>query len=130
MVDLWRQFSSVPVRKQPVSNIHPPTAAPNKTTGGAALYDLSDVIGYTQALGSILQGRLFIVTKEGRVGLAPVDTHTGDFIALFAGSDVPFIVRMVEGCTKDNLKFYLIGDCFVHGVMYGGTWENDWQGSV
>ncbi len=119
MVDLWRQFSSVPVRSQPVSNIHPPIAAPNKTTGGAALYDLSDVIGYTLALRNILQGRLFFVTKEGRVGLAPVNTHTGDFIALFAGSDVPFIVRMAEGCTKDNLQCYVIGDCFVHGVMYG-----------
>ena len=119
MVDLWRQFASVQVLQQAVSNIHPPVAAPNKTTGGAALYDLSDVIGYTLALRNILQGRLFMVTKEGRVGLAPVNTHTRDFIALFAGSDVPFIVRMAEGCTKDNPKCYLIGDCFVHGVMYG-----------
>ena len=119
LVDVWRQFSSVPVRQQPIGNMHPDAKAQNKTISGATLFDFSDVMGYTLALRNILQGRLFMVTREGRVGLAPVDTHVGDFIALFAGSDVPFIVRMVEGCTKDDFKCYLIGDCFVHGVMYG-----------
>lgn len=85
------------------SNIHHPTAAPNKTTSGAAPYDLSDVVGYTLALRNMLHGRLLLVTKEGRGGVAAVDTHTGDFIMLFAGSDVPFIVQMAEVYTKDNL---------------------------
>lgn len=51
----------------------------------------------------MLHGRLLLVTKEGRGGVAAVDTHTGDFIMLFAGSDVPFIVQVAEVYTKDNL---------------------------
>lgn len=128
IVDLWRRFASVPVRKQPVGNIQPAVAAPNMATSGPELYDLSDVVGYMLALRNILHGRLFMVTKAGRIGLAPVDTHRGDFVALFAGSDVPFVVRIAEGSTNDHLKWYLIGDCFVHGVMYGGLGEKIGKG--
>ncbi len=45
--------------------------------------------------------------------IAPLTTQVGDMIYLLPGSDVPFVLR------PEDKNFRLIGQCYVHGVMYG-----------
>jgi hypothetical protein len=63
-----------------------------------------------------LKGRRFCVTRKGYIGLVPIETKTGDEIAVFDGATVPFVLRQAE---KGDGAFYLIGECYVHGIMKG-----------
>ena len=63
-----------------------------------------------------LKGRRFCVTRKGYIGLVPIETKTGDEIAVFDGATVPFVLRQAE---KGHGAFYLIGECYVHGIMKG-----------
>jgi hypothetical protein len=60
--------------------------------------------------------RRFCVTRKGYIGLVPIETKTGDEIAVFDGATVPFVLRQAE---KGDGAFYLIGECYVHGIMKG-----------
>jgi len=59
--------------------------------------------------------RICIRTKDGSVGAAPLDAEVGDEVVIFAGSRTPFILRKAE----DPRDYYIIGDCFVKGIMHG-----------
>ena len=59
------------------------------------------------------QGRQFALTQRGRMGWVPVAARMGDDVGLFAGCRIPFVLRTVEKGYK------LMGDAYVHGVMYG-----------
>lgn len=56
--------------------------------------------------------RPFIV-DQGYLGLGPADVEEGDIVVVFLGVNVPFILRPVRD------KYALVGDCYVHGIMYG-----------
>ncbi|KAH8651210.1 heterokaryon incompatibility protein 6 [Xylariales sp. PMI_506] len=59
-------------------------------------------------------GRAFATTHDGFMGLVPHLTQPGDVVAVLFGSTVPHVLRDVgKGC------YMLIGDAFVHGMMYG-----------
>ena len=118
LVDLWNEFQSKPF--QALGRQFETTgAAPEKAFSGGEVYNLSELYGYRVLLRRTLNDRQFIVTSEGRVGLAPAIAQRLDRIALFAGSSVPFVVRAAEDSTKEHTIYYIIGDCFLHGVMYG-----------
>ncbi|PVH69973.1 hypothetical protein DL98DRAFT_661395 [Cadophora sp. DSE1049] len=58
----------------------------------------------------------FCVTKRGYVGIVPYEANIGDEICVFHGGAVPFILR------RDSLRgsqFRLIGESYIHGIMYG-----------
>ena len=69
-----------------------------------------------------LKGRRFCVTKTGCIGLVPIETETGDEIAVFDGATVPFVLRQAE---KGDGAFYLIGECYVHGIMKGEALDKE-----
>ena len=60
----------------------------------------------------------FLVTRRGYVGIAPNEAIVGDLVCVFGGGAVPFVVRPKEAGTHK-----LIGECYVHGVMYGESIE-------
>ena len=62
--------------------------------------------------------RLFCSTKQGRIGLAPCTTQTGDLVAIIMGADVPFVLRSTGVGTYE-----LVGDCYIHGIMDGEALE-------
>jgi hypothetical protein len=64
-------------------------------------------------------GRRMVVTNSGLLGLASAETQVGDLIALFHGGKVPLIVRM------KGTQYQLIGDCYVHGAMYGSAFKQE-----
>ena len=68
-------------------------------------------------LAAIL-GRVLFVTQQGYVGLAPHGAKVGDEVAIMLGGDVPLLLRRV-GHGLNGPEFHLLGECFVHGLMFG-----------
>jgi hypothetical protein len=64
--------------------------------------------------------RVPLVTTRGFLGLGPPAAEVGDLVVVLGGGDVPFVLRSV-GVRGDGARerFKLIGEAYVHGVMYG-----------
>jgi hypothetical protein len=58
-------------------------------------------------------GRIFLMTKSGLVGLAPLEAVPGDIVVVLLGAPVPHVLRKKGG------YYTLVGECYVHGVMGG-----------
>ncbi|KAF5662409.1 heterokaryon incompatibility het-6 [Fusarium circinatum] len=59
--------------------------------------------------------RVLFVTEKGYLRLGPARTEVGDDVSLIAGAHVPFVLR------KGTQGWILVGETYVHGVMYGET---------
>ena len=62
--------------------------------------------------------RRFFITKQGRMGLAPVAAAVGDRIAIFASGDMPFVVRRVSDEDGEAAKYILMGSCYLDGESF------------
>ena len=60
--------------------------------------------------------RLF-ATDRGYIGLGPREMQEGDHVYILSGGDVPYILRPIPGPRPRT--FELVGDCYLHGIMYG-----------
>lgn len=60
-------------------------------------------------------GRKFILTTNGRVGLAPAGCQVGDVICVFLGACVPHVLR--SNVEPPDTTFRFVGDCYLHGIM-------------
>jgi hypothetical protein len=103
---------------------------------------------YRTALGEMLPGKRFCVTKQGYLGMVPKESQVGDSIYVPFGADVPFIIRQqdAEGelsipslaqlqlqetisslvgtdspflAEPQSSTYAIIGPCYVHGIMDG-----------
>lgn len=87
--------------------------------------------------------RTLFVTEQGRMGVGPRDTATGDHIAVLAGSTVPFLLRQASKhtcrgglsqallprdtdeqrkpvpCLELHQCYNVVGDTYVTGIMDG-----------
>jgi hypothetical protein len=74
---------------------------------------------------SVIAGTMYnyFSTKDGRIGLGPCSMEPGDAVYIFYGAKAPHIVRF-----KSSRLLYkkakqspgqLVGDAYVHGLMYG-----------
>lgn len=68
---------------------------------------------------SALSGGMLFLTTEGRFALGFCAVRRGDFICVFAGLEIPFIVRPEGSC------FTFVGYAYVDGVMDGELWPNN-----
>jgi hypothetical protein len=71
-------------------------------------------------------GRFFI-TKRGYVGVGPPQTRVGDRVFVLHGGAVPFLVRRSTSEVEDSRNGIatLVGEAYVHGIMYGKAMEFD-----
>jgi hypothetical protein len=67
------------------------------------------------ALTKIFTRRTYMVTSNGRLGLAPVGTKAGDLVCILYGANTPYIVRS----NGNGNPMTLVGDAYVDGIMYG-----------
>ncbi|KAL8870818.1 MAG: hypothetical protein Q9174_003227 [Haloplaca sp. 1 TL-2023] len=74
---------------------------------------------YSLTLQRSLRNRTFFITEKGYVGLAPAMVRKGDVVALIAGLAVPFVLRPIPDLPPGTQMYYLIGDCYVDGIMHG-----------
>jgi len=68
------------------------------------------------AFSKRLSNGRFCVTERGYLGFAPQTAELGDSICVFHGGIVPFVLRWIP--TAD-MAYRLVGECYVHGIMYG-----------
>ncbi|KAH6853216.1 heterokaryon incompatibility protein-domain-containing protein [Chaetomium sp. MPI-CAGE-AT-0009] len=64
-------------------------------------------------------GRRPFITTGGWIGFGPPGMEVGDVVVVFAGADVPFIIRPVG----EGDEFVLVGEAYVHGLMFGELFE-------
>ncbi|PLN78371.1 heterokaryon incompatibility protein-domain-containing protein [Aspergillus taichungensis] len=81
----------------------------------AEFVEMEEAVGMFEEFCKITILRCYISTEGGRVGLAPHAAKTGDLVCIFYGADTPYIVRR----TEDGSNVVLVGDAYVHGLMYG-----------
>jgi hypothetical protein len=104
--------------------------ATNKTPRSA------EDIRYEETIKSACYNRRFFVTKNGRFGLGPWNLKVGDAICILLGGKTPFILRQCNDRARktshmkeeEGASGYhkLIGETFVHGMMYyEGDIEDD-----
>ena len=62
-------------------------------------------------------GRRMARTSKGYIGLVPIKTKPGDYVWLFKGGSVPFIVR------EENGTMRLVGEAYIHGIMKGEAFD-------
>lgn len=76
-----------------------------------------DVRQYAEALSRVTRRRRFFATRGGRIGLGPVDTKAGDTVAVAFYCPTPYVLRRRGG--GDGGRWGLVGESYVHGIMYG-----------
>ena len=57
----------------------------------------------------------FLATERGYAGMGPGGLEVGDEVWVVSGVSTPLLLRRVEG----KSVYRLVGECYVHGVMYG-----------
>ena len=72
----------------------------------------------------------FGLTESGRWGWFPLNlVQVGDVVALFYGSNSPFLLRHAGTASVDKvgetLQYQLVGEAYVHGVMKGEALQQD-----
>ena len=60
------------------------------------------------------EGRSFLTTREGYIGLAPKAAKPGDQICVLLGCTMPLVLRPTSG-----LQYKVVGECHVHGLQEG-----------
>ncbi|KAG6362278.1 hypothetical protein INS49_010508 [Diaporthe citri] len=76
-----------------------------------------DVQRYAEALRRVTRRRRFFATKGGRIGLGPAHTKAGDTLAVAFYCPTPYVLRRRAG--EGEGRWGLVGEAYVHGVMYG-----------
>ncbi|KAM0804980.1 heterokaryon incompatibility protein-domain-containing protein [Usnea florida] len=81
---------------------------------------------YRDNAAVVCNQRKFFTTHKGFFGLGPGALKEGDRVAVFLGSDTPFVIREADPDSLDptmpvphDTKFKLVGECYVHGLMHG-----------
>ncbi|KAL8660015.1 MAG: hypothetical protein Q9202_006841 [Teloschistes flavicans] len=80
-----------------------------------------------------LQDRPVFGTRQRHIlGHGPKGLMFGDTVGIVKGALTPFLFRQVTGsgeaCSREDIKWNLVGPCFVHGLMYGeGLSMGDWM---
>lgn len=70
------------------------------------------------------QSRRLVRSHLGYLGLCFLDVQPGDEIWLIAGGRTPFTLRpMASKSSHEPRRFQFVGECFVHGLMFGETFD-------
>lgn len=69
-----------------------------------------------RTINMMTRGRLLITTADGRLGLAPEGTLSGDLVSVILGCGSPLILR-----SNNSLNYEVVGECYIDGIMAGET---------
>jgi hypothetical protein len=75
------------------------------------------IVGFEYAMRRHWRRAKFFVTKNFRMGLAPLDAAVGDRIAILASGNVPFVLRPVPVDYAGEEAYRIIGGCYVDGIQ-------------
>jgi hypothetical protein len=77
-----------------------------------------DIFRFEEDMTRYTTHETYILIVKGRGGLAPKDARVGDFVAIFLDANTPYVIR-----DKGDINCELIGDTYLHGLMYGEDLE-------
>ena len=81
----------------------------------------------TESFWLAKENRMFFKTDQGRIGFRPPDICLGDCVFAVRGANMPLILRptatpdveTIPRLAVDGYCYYLVGYCYVHGIMDG-----------
>jgi hypothetical protein len=73
----------------------------------------SKTFGYQTLMHNACALRLFVLMRDGQMGLVPFGTKVGDEVVRFHGNSAPFVARK----DKKSGLYMLVGEAYVHGMM-------------
>ena len=124
MVLLWRIFASLKIKPDDGIDLPLQGNLPNLQTGEPGTSRAQSVrtawLILTFMLTAMSNHAVFI-TAQGYLGLGPALTEVGDRVVVFGGSETPFVVRENDSLDDEGVgkRFCNVGDCYLHGFMYG-----------
>lgn len=68
----------------------------------------------------MVNGRCFLKTKKGYLGLAPSGCQQGDVVVVLNGGLTPYVLRRLPG---GKSEYTFLGDAYMHGIMDGEAFE-------
>lgn len=71
-----------------------------------------------------MNDRRFVVLSGGQMGLVPQTARLGDTTCVFMGCAHPVVLRP-SGLNRSGRCFTVLGEAFVHGLMYGEQWTDE-----
>jgi hypothetical protein len=113
--------------------LYPDLSIPARLVSEQILWNIAKDV--CRAIETHAYGRVFIITDNGYLGIAPEEAETGDEVWTLAGGDVPFVLRRKsvpattgstpgsESNSGEVPEYSLIGDCYVHGILDGELWQ-------
>ena len=121
MVFLWRVFASLKIKPDDAIDLALKKNLPNMQTGDPGTSRAQSVMTAWRIVAFTLtavDNHAVFITSQGYLGLGPALTEVGDGVVIFGGSQTPFVIRKIglDGAAKD---FCILGDCYLHGFMYG-----------
>ncbi|OCK79122.1 HET-domain-containing protein [Lepidopterella palustris CBS 459.81] len=72
---------------------------------------------YIHSIIYIAHGRRMFITSKGYIGLGSFCIVPGDFVCVFKGADVPFVLG-----NRESTSFELVGEAYVHGIREEDCW--------
>ena len=69
---------------------------------------------FQAAAKGVIESRCLILTENNHLGLGPESAKEGDMVWILPGTNVPFVLRRVDG-----QRYTLVGEAHIHGIMHG-----------
>lgn len=91
-----------------------------KVASPIASRTFSNVKGIDRTFGAMMVAsadRRLARSSKGYLALVPAESCIGYSLVLLRGGRIPYV------CWPQNSRWKLIGDSYVHGIMYGEAWE-------
>lgn len=72
-------------------------------------------------------GRRFAVMLDGAIALVPARACKGDVVCIISGLQTPYVLRRILLAPHGRMyiEYYLVGECYVHGMMSGEMMGRD-----
>ena len=135
IVLLWRIFASSRIKPDDTIDLALKMNLPNLQTGEpgqSRAQSLRSAWMILMFIVTALKNHAVFITLQGYLGLGPALTEVGDSVVIFGGSQTPFVMREIDSAGDDGLEkdFCILGDCYLHGFMYGELLTDAHQAAV
>ena len=121
MVLFWRIFAWLKIKPDDAIDLALNTNLPNMQTGDPGQSRAQSVRTAWMIVSfmlTALSNHAVFITSQGYLGLGPALTEVGDGVVIFGGSQTPFVLRKI-GLARLAENCGILGDCYLHGFMYG-----------
>ena len=81
------------------------------------------VAKFLRRVQEVIWMRRLIITEHDLLGLAPEMSKKRDLICILYGCSVPVALRRIVDPVTDEEYFTFIGECYVHGIMDGESFD-------